>query len=836
MWSVAMGVSSSVLALSLPLVFPEAPSAFWFSRNGCVVRLPHRCDVFVGGFLVGSFCRNDVSTRNALLAGIASDPYVHLTRLAHAFDVSLETLRQLRIAYDSEGVLGVVGRRSPGRPSKVTRALRIKLRRAFTDDLSVSEAHEAVGRSLGRSTVGDLFREWNRESFIDTTPSSPDVDSAGCDSVDQLALQDATSLTSAPAAPVGVAEEKDAGCNAAISEVTPVEVSAEPLADEITAASQILGTANDLNSRSGRAPQSASAPVAAEPPAASSTALALPAPSSAHRSKINIAAPHIPPARVDPTDSAGGGSPEESKAAPAKIGARRIENARGVQHLGAWLMIAMLTRMGLYHHAEALCPTHILRSALRVAFDAVVIALSIGQRCVEGVRRLATPTARALLRASGPPSATWVRRILGGLAAHGRGEQFHVTMGLEYVRTANAVQAAGPSVFYVDNHLRPYTGKAVVRKGWRMQDKRVRPGITEYYVHDLDGRPVLRFDVPSHDSLTTWLSPIAGLLRNALGQDTQILLAFDRAGAFPEQMAELREEQFEFVTYERKPYPILPASAFQNQFSYDGEPVAWHELRLKNLGAGRGRVRRVVYRMADGHQVNLLSVSTQPPEKLYAIMRGRWGQENGFKHGVARWGINQLDGRQTEPYPPGTIIPNPARRRLDEAIRIERVREGRARRELARLEPGNLERARWQAEISEAVALQREFEAYRPAFPTHAPIEETDLDGKLVRHTGEYKALIDAVRIGAANAESELACILGGHLKRPAEAKRLLQNLMLAPGSVRVGATQITVALEPAGTKNELRALERLLEECTSWALTLPGDADDRPVRFELQK
>ncbi len=700
------------------------------------------------------------------------------------------------MAYDAHGVQGVVGRRSPGRPSKLTPALRAKLQKAFNEGLSVSEAHETVGRSLGRSTVGNLFMQWRKQTGADASP-------------DALRGSDG---------------------NGVIATTEP-----EAHANEDTAAQLLPETVNDSDSASSASTDDATPPPRMEPPASSSAALPTastelePEPASK-----NIAAPDaaIP---GDPMDSADWGSPEEGKGARAKIGARRPENARGVQHLGAWLMVAMLTRMGLYQQAEALCPPHIVRGALRVAFDALVIALSIGQRCVEGVRRLATPTARALLRASGPPSATWVRRILGGLAAEGRGEQFHVTMGLEYVRTANAVQKTGPAVFYVDNHLRPYTGKQVVRKGWRMQDKRVRPGITDYYVHDQDGRPLLRFDVPSHDSLTAWLSPIAGLLRDALGPDVQILLGFDRAGAFPEQMAELREEAFEFVTYERKPYPLLPASAFTNQFSYEGDLVAWHEKRLKNLGHGRGRVRRIAYRMPDGHQINLLAISTQDPEELYAIMRGRWGQENGFKHGNTRWGINQLDGRQTLPYPPGTIIPNPTRRRLDEAIRIERTREGYARRELARLRSGDPRRERWLSEIGEAVALQQELEAHRPALPTHAPIEETDLHGKLVRHTAEYKALIDAVRIGAANAESELACILAGHLKRPAEAKRVLQNLMVAPGSIRTTATQIAVALTPAGTKNELLALQRLLEECTAWRLTLPGDAKNRPVRFELQ-
>jgi hypothetical protein len=63
-------------------------------------------------------------------------------------------------------------------------------------------------------------------------------------------------------------------------------------------------------------------------------------------------------------------------------------------------------------------------------------------------------------------------------------------------------------VFYVDNHLRPYTGQHVVRKGWRMQDRRVRPGVSDYYVHDADGRPLFRIDVPSHDSLAMWMMPI----------------------------------------------------------------------------------------------------------------------------------------------------------------------------------------------------------------------------------------------------------------------------------------------------------------------------------------
>lgn len=52
-----------------------------------------------------------------------------------------------------------------------------------------------------------------------------------------------------------------------------------------------------------------------------------------------------------------------------------------------------------------------------------------------------------------------------------------------------------------------------------------------------------------------------------------------------------------------------------------------------------------------------------------------------------------------------------------------------------------------------------------------APVEETELAGKLVHHTGKLKEIIDVIRIACANAESELAAIVAAHMRRPREAK-----------------------------------------------------------------
>ena len=46
-------------------------------------------------------------------------------------------------------------------------------------------------------------------------------------------------------------------------------------------------------------------------------------------------------------------------------------------------------------------------------------------------------------------------------------------------------------------------------------------------------------------------------------------------------------------------------------------------------------------------------------------------------------------------------------------------------------------------------------------------MSETSLAGKLQRHRPEYKCVVDTLRIGLANAESELAVRLAPHLNRP---------------------------------------------------------------------
>ena len=523
------------------------------------------------------------------------------------------------------------------------------------------------------------------------------------------------------------------------------------------------------------------------------------------------------------TDAVEEGGPVE------RLVSRAVSGGQHVQHAGTWLMMAMCQRAGL--HEEAVAIDSRGGDGLRIALDAVIAALAIGERCVEGIRRLATPTAPTLLRVDHTPTASGLRRRLHRLAEEGGGRRLHEAMVGRYLAAART-DAGELGVYFVDNHLRPYTGDHTVRRGWRMQDKRVRPGATDYYVHDEDGRPVLRVDVPSHDSLTQWLGPIAQRLRDGLGEEQRILLAFDRAGSFAEEMAALRDAGFEWVTYERKGYPLLPASAFR-EVEIDGETVGLHEERMRNLGKGRGRVRRIAIRIGE-RQINFLASSREPAERVVAILWDRWVQENGFKHGVERWGINQLDGRAVEPYPAGTIIPNPFRRRVDRAWRLARVEEGDARNRLAALADDDKRRSKIEAKLRDAVERRVQLELLRPFIPTRIAVEDSELAGRLVRHTGDLKAVVDTVRIVCANAEADLAAVVAPHLRKPAEAKKIVANVLTAPARIDVRADTIHLKLAPAANRIERTAIAALLAEVSGWKLTLPGDHRSRPLRCQL--
>lgn len=554
-------MKKKTLSMSIVAQHSSSSNTAWFALDSCVRREQEVSEVFVGGYLVGTFTPRDKATRNLLLVGLSQERRFTKVALANAFDVTDERLLQLRNKAELEGPTAVTAPDKRGRPHKANDAQRAKILALFEQGLGPSKAHELCGKKADLSywTVLRMHQKWEATAG----KAKPETASV----IESLVITTAQQELALPAASETAASTQSG--------------------PEVTAETAVVSEAEVIAETS----------VVSDTDVTAETAVV------------------VEPAECD--------EPSNGNALPTAP----VVAARNVLHAGCLLLIAAVHALGLHDAViKSWNESADWRSRLRVALDAIIAALGIGQKCVEGVRRLEHPSARALLRATRAPSESWVRRILKQFLDDAGSIEAHLGMTRSYLERARS-EAEVPAVFYIDNHMRPYTGKRKLQKGWRMQDKRVRPGTTDYYVHDEDGRPLFRVDVPMHGTLGDWLRPITALLRETLGPDQRILLAFDRGGAFAAHLGALKQRGFEFVTYERGPYDKLAPEAFGETLELTGETLFAHEETVA-LGDTNFEVRRIALRTADERQVNVLAVSAESMTRLVEIITGRWVQES----------------------------------------------------------------------------------------------------------------------------------------------------------------------------------------------------------------
>jgi hypothetical protein len=817
---------------TLPDVLEKDPKRVSFGQTGFVERQADGSyQVWFGGSLLGRYEKNDAVSRDILIALVAISVDVRREDVARAFRRSPASVGRVLTRHSQGGMAAVAQKKERG-PRKLKPPLRRQIYALFDQELSIRAAHRRVAKKLSYGRVHWLHKQWLAEkaaaAVSEIAEASVQLELVVAESTEQSFAASSQSVINDAASEQAASEQSDGG-------KSPSEQQ-DIASSERSEISEVDGSDGDNASPTEQSFFSLPMRSAANDAGAKQTASV----------QVDDGGGELPSeqqndASAQPSEVDGSTGTQQIIDAGQVVALETVSSSREwVQHLGSWLMLAMLHEMGIYLIATKLARDAKLAAALRVALDATAIALSIGQKCVEGLRRLQTATQRTLLRYRGAAGPSWARSVLGSFA---KANAVMFQAGVAKRLLESALNDDHRVFLYLDNHLRPYTGKHKIRKGWRMQDKRVVPGVSDYYLHDEDGCPLWRISTPAHGSLCDWFRPVIEFVAMALGPKAVPALIFDRGGSHANAMAEVRDLGAEFITYERKPYPLLPSYMFTERLKITlaskDKPiiVRYGDVSDKNLHRGRGRVRRIAVKMPDGEQLNVLAASTLPTEIIVRKILARWTcQENQFKHEVERWGINQLDGRTVEEYPEDAVIPNPARRKLEHQLKLAQAAEGRARCALARLEANDPKRERFEDDLQRATDRQNELKSLRPTVPAKAPVKETSLAGVLVRHPQEYKTVVDTLRIALANAEADLAQRLADHLSRPREAKKTLANLLAAPGKVTVRSDSVAVRLAPAGTRQERLAFARFLRHINRLKLSLPGDNAGRRLRFSLFK
>jgi hypothetical protein len=364
-------------------------------------------------------------------------------------------------------------------------------------------------------------------------------------------------------------------------------------------------------------------------------------------------------------------------------------------------------------------------------------------------------------------------------------------------------------LFGVDGHVKPYSGKARIDKGWDSKRRLASPAIADVMVHDERGWTWRSVQVVPSDQIRMHLGDAARALRAAFapgsaggqpGQDTParpIVLGFDRGGFDFDVLDELDGDSFSYIAW-------VPATVNLGIEKEDVAPlqdgvgeVPWQHPRLHH------RTRLLVSR--DG--TRLLPAVTNlttlvPAAEAMAMLRSIRGcQENGIKAARATVYLDHLVDRGVErSAPDDRPVSNPVRKEI-----LEERREARKQLDCLRKEYA-IPDGRPQREIREdlfaAEMREHALACQLRRTPKKVPRLEVDPGARREWLRTRNRVLLGPLKNATENARRWLLDTLGTSLAptdkgydQSARARTLLAVLRCG-GTVRFGADLVEATLD----------------------------------------
>ena len=210
---------------------------------------------------------------------------------------------------------------------------------------------------------------------------------------------------------------------------------------------------------------------------------------------------------------------------------------------------------------------------------------------------------------------------------------------------------------YVDGHVQVDYGQSPLAKTKKAQHQVAKPAATDNWVHDADGQPLLVVTSEMNEGLTQVLEPILEDVRKLIG-DRRVTVIFDRGGYSPKLFARLDKRGFDVMTYRKgKVRPWSLAQFAERELVVEGRRYVYRLAERARVRIGRLRPKRKKRRpaagpqflwmrevrvlRADGRQTAILTTN-QNLETVAVPYRqfNRWRQENFFKYMDAEFALD----------------------------------------------------------------------------------------------------------------------------------------------------------------------------------------------------
>ena len=471
--------------------------------------------------------------------------------------------------------------------------------------------------------------------------------------------------------------------------------------------------------------------------------------------------------------------------------------------------------------------------------SAVSMCFALGAATAEQVKHLVPAEAGPVAGLAALPSLRTLRPRLAAIADAAD------PLALQAAFAA-AMLAASPEtsgVYYVDDHFVPYAGAKPVGKGWNNKRGRAERGRADTHVTTADGRAVC-FVTGEPSGLSVTLPKALAELKKTVPAGTEIMLGFDRGGAYPAVFAHCRGNGVHWVTYRRAPLAAPAMLPVLSVVTVNGKAraVAWAEetVQLKDYGEARQITLfehgRVVLQI-------LTSDSGACPAALLGWLKSRWREENFLKYASENYGIDAICDYAADIETNTKITDNPARKEANAAVREAEKTLAAAERGLAVLladpaiTPAVKNTRLIPAAERQIAAARRQLGAAkktRDGIPATLPADQIDPQAQVALLRTARRGLQMVLRLLAHNAEHWLSGQLNAYLRDDDEYRAITRETIIrgTAGIIVLAPDTITVTLQRPAEPRVTRALALLIDQVNAVPPRIPGDT--RPITYQL--
>jgi transposase len=527
------------------------------------------------------------------------------------------------------------------------------------------------------------------------------------------------------------------------------------------------------------------------------------------------------------------------------------------RYLGLMLFYPALQVVGLLELATQVYQlAGMVRFGVQQVFTELFCLAVLQEPSVERVKHVLRSDLGAVMGSGQAACVKTLRRKLDELSQQRQAAQ----LGTRLARHWLEVGLVNASYLYVDGHVKVYNGTRLVPEVWNSHRRMPLPGIVQYFVNDLRGRPLLVVTEEVRGNLAKSLPHVIAAVRRVVG-NPHFTVIFDRGGYDGQLFTWLVEQGLDFITYQRGEVHLDEHLFARREVRWDGQRVRFYIAEDAVTVGDSGPWRRIVIR-TPGHQRPILT-SLDPnviaAARVGALMLTRWRQENFFKYARAHLGLDVLTTYAAETAV-DREVPNPAVKAATAELKRLRTTAQKLRAALGRALVQDTDTPTGVGDHQAETAAQLMIStADRPSARSrrtpHVPpttraalitqlqmlevqLEETksqlrslparvplsSLGPLPLAPQLETKLIADAVKIAAYNAQSWLADRLVRHYPNTNDLHDLLRSFGHLSGTlIRQADGGLKVCLQPPDLPLQRRALAGLCTELNLGQPVFPG-------------